>query len=189
MLLHVPAVWPGIVLALGLVPLTAFTSFLPLYADEIEFAHVGTVLAAYSGLIVAVRIVGARLPDILGWWRASTAALCGAAGGIALVGLWGSSAAVWVGMVAMALGMSLLFPALLAALVGATPESERSFAVATFMLFFDLSLGLGAALVGGVVSLSGQRAGFVFAGLCALGGLGAQILLRDRIDVEPQTAQ
>jgi MFS family permease len=186
--LHMPAVWPGIVLALGVVPLTALTAFLPLYADETGIGNVGTVLAVYSVLILVVRIAGARLPDLLGWQRASTTALTTATVGIGLIGVWASSIAVWLGTITLALGMSLLFPALLAALVGSTPESDRSFAVATFMLFFDLSIGFGAALVGGVVSLTSQQGGFVFAGLCALAGLGAQVLLRERIGAEPQAA-
>lgn len=186
-LLYVPALWPGIVLALGVVPLIALASFLPLYADEVGFGDAGTVLAAYAGVILLVRILGARLPDVLGWWRASTGALVGGAGGIMLIGLWGSAAAVWLGTLTMAAGLSLLFPALLSALVGATPASERNQAVATFMMFFDVAQGVGAALVGAVVSLSSQRGGFVFAGLCALAGLGAQVILRDRIDARSPT--
>jgi MFS family permease len=180
-LLYVPALWPGIVLALGVVPLIALASFLPLYADEVGFDDAGTVLAVYAGVILLVRIFGARLPDVLGWSRASTGALLGGAGGISLIGLWGSATAVWLGTIMMAAGLSLLFPSLLAALVGATPAAERNHAVATFMMFFDLSQGVGAALVGAVVSLSSQRGGFVFAGVCAATGLLAQVILRDRI--------
>jgi MFS family permease len=185
-MVYVPAVWPGIVLALGVLPLIALASFLPLYIDEVGLDDAGAVLGVYAGLILAVRILGARLPDILGWSRASTWALCGGAAGISLIGLWGSVTAVWLGTITMAIGLSLLFPALLSALVGSTPASERNQAVATFMMFFDISQGLGAALVGGVVSLSSQRGGFVFAGMCALAGLGALFLLRDRIGATPQ---
>lgn len=180
-LLHRTALWPGIVLALGLVPLVAYGSFLPLYADEVGFDDVGPVLGLYAGLILVVRIVGARLPDIVGWRRTSVLALSGVASGVSILGLWRSSAAVWIGTVVLAVGMSLLYPALLSAIMSATPESERSHAVGTFTLFFDLSQGLGAALVGGVVSLGGERAGFVVAGLCAAAGLGVLTGQRERI--------
>ena len=109
------------------------------------------------------------------------AALCGVASGVSIIGLWGSPVAVWAGTVVLAIGMSLLYPALIAAVMGAVPDAERSHAVGTFTLFFDLATGLGASLVGLVVSLSNERSGFVVAGLCAVGGLIAQTALRHRI--------
>jgi MFS family permease len=179
--LHRAALWPGIVLALGLVPLVAYNSFLPLYADSVGFADVGPVLAVYAGLIFTIRIFGARLPDKVGWRKTTVAALAGVASGVGILGLWGSSAAIWIGSITLALGMSLLYPALLTAVMDATPDTERTRAVATFTLFFDVSTGLGAALVGGVVSVGNERSGFVVAGLCAAVGLVALRALRDRI--------
>jgi MFS family permease len=179
--LHRAALWPGVILALGLVPLVAYGAFLPLYADEVGVHDVGPMLALYGGLVIAIRIVAARLPDVIGWRRASAGALTGVATGMAVLGLWQSVAAVWIGTVGLAVGMSLLFPALLTAVMGATPDSERSHAVGTFTLFFDLSQGLGASLVGVVVWLGNERAGFVAAGTCAAIGLLAQSALRNRI--------
>lgn len=182
-MLHPVALWPGVVIALGLVPITAYSAFLPLYADKVGFDSVGPVLGLYAGLILVIRIVAARVPDALGWQRTSVVALSGVASGVGVIGLWGSAAAVWVGTVVLAIGMSLLYPALLAAVMGATDESERSHAVGTFTLFLDIATGLGASLVGIVVSLSNQRSGFVAAGLCAVAGLVALMLLRNRIGV------
>lgn len=187
-ILHHAAVWPGLILALGLVPVVAYGSFVPLYADEVGMEDVGPVLAVYAGLILTIRIVGARIPDALGWRRASAGALTGVAAGMLILGLWPAVAAVWIGTVTMAAGMSLLYPALFTAVMGPTPETERSHAVGTFTLFFDLSSGLGAAMVGAVVSLSNERAGFVTAALCAVVGLVAQSTLRDRIGHMRQTA-
>jgi MFS family permease len=186
-MLHPVALWPGVVIALGLVPITAYSAFLPLYADSVGFDDVGPVLGLYAGLVLVIRIVAARLPDALGWRRASAMALCGVGSGVGVIGIWGSAAAVWVGTVVLAVGMSLLYPALMVAVMKATPDSERSHAVGTFTLFLDISMGLGAALVGVVVSLSGERSGFVVAGLCAAAGLVAQTLLRNRIG-RPETA-
>ncbi|MGH9213844.1 MAG: MFS transporter [Acidimicrobiales bacterium] len=184
-LLHRAALGPGIMLALGLVPLVAYGAFLPLYADEVGMHDVGPALTVYAGLILAVRIVGARLPDRMGWRRASAASMSGAAAGMLILGLWQSTIAIWIGTVTLALGMSLLYPALFAAVMGITPESERSHAVGTFTLFFDLSSGLGAALVGAVVAISSERVGFVAAGLCAASGLVMQSALRNRIGTRP----
>jgi MFS family permease len=170
-----------VILFLGLIPFTAFSSFLPLYAEDLGQASVGAVFGLYAGLVLVVRIVGARLPDRLGWRRGSTIALCGVTVGIWLVAVWGSMASVWLAAVALAVGMSLMYPSLFTAVMAAAPESERTHAVGTFSVVCDISTGLGATMVGLVVSLSGERGGFAAAGALAATGLVVQWALRDRI--------
>lgn len=170
-LLHPTAVPPGFVLFLGLLPFVGFSAFLSLYGPEVQVDDVAPFFVLYGGLVLVIRIVGARLPDQLGWRRASTAALVvlGAAG--VLLGAWASSAGVWVATFFLALGMSLLFPALFSSMVASVPASERGQAVGTFSVFFDLASGIGPPVLGLVVSLVSYRAAFAVAGLCALGGL------------------
>jgi len=177
------ALGPGVILMLGLIPFTAFASFVPLYASDIGLGSVGAVFGVYAGLVLIIRIVGARLPDRLGWQRGSTLALCGVTVGILLVALWGSIASIWVAAIALGLGMSLMYPSLFTAVMGAAPEEERSHAVGTFSVSFDLSQGFGATFIGVVISLTSgnKRAGFAAAGALAFGGLVVQYLLRDRI--------
>jgi MFS family permease len=177
-LIHRAALWPGVVLALGLVPVVAYGAFLPLYGDEIGFDYVGPVLALYGGLILLVRIFGARLPDRVGWRRTSVLALAGVASGVGLVGVWGSPPAIWAGTVALAFGMSMLYPALLTAVMSGLPDNERGHAIGSFSLFFDLASGLGVTLVGFVVSLGGERSGFVAAAVCAAAGFVPLIRMR-----------
>jgi MFS family permease len=177
------ALWPGLILFLGLIPFTAFAAFGPLFAEDIGLGSVGGVFGLYAGLVLVIRIVGARLPDRLGWQKGSALALVGVTAGIWLIAAWGSVPSIWVAAVGLALGMSLMYPSLFTAVMGAAPEEERSHAVGTFSVFFDLSQGFGATLVGVAVSLSSgnERAGFAVAGLLSFGGLVAQWLLRDRI--------
>jgi MFS family permease len=175
------ALWPGLILLLGLIPFTAFSSFVPLFAEDIGLDTVGPVFGLYAGLVLVVRIVGARIPDRIGWRRGSTLALSAVTIGISLVAVWGSVASIWVGAVGLAVGMSLLYPSLFTAVMAAAPEEERTHAVGTFSVFFDLSQGFGATLVGAVVSLSTERGGFAAAGVLGGAGLVAQWLLRGRI--------
>ena len=88
----------------------------------------------------------------------------------------------------MALGMSLLFPALFSAVMNSTPESERSQAVGTFSVFFDLAGGVGAPLLGIVQSVTGSyQAAFLVSSLAAVGGFLAQRAVHARsspIDLE-----
>ena len=116
---------------------------------------------------------GARLPDRLGWHRASTAALTALVAGGVVLGLWHSAAGVWVATVALAVGMSLLFPALFSLAVTRAPEEERSQAVGTFSVFFDLASGVGAPLLGIVVTLSSEQGAFLVSGLVAAIGFYA----------------
>ncbi len=177
------ALWPGLILLLGLIPFTAFAAFVPLFAEDIGLGSVGGVFGLYAGLVLIIRIVGARLPDRLGWQKGSTLALIGVTIGIWLIAVWGSIASIWVAAVALGCGMSLMYPSLFTAVMAAAPEEERSHAVGTFSVFFDLSQGFGATLIGVVISLTSgnDRAGFAAAGALAFAGLVAQFLLRDRI--------
>ena len=77
--------------------------------------------------------------------------------------------------------MSLLYPALFSAALESVPEHERSQAVGTFSLFFDLSQGIGAPLLGIVVALSSERGAFAVSALIAGTGFWAQRRLRRQV--------
>jgi len=172
-LLHPAALGPGLVLFLGLLPFIGFSSFIALYGDEIGLDDIGPVFFLYAGLVLVIRVAGARLPDRLGWRRTSTTALTALVAGGVVLGLWHAAAGVWVATVALAIGMSLLFPALFSLAVNRAPEEERSQAVGTFSLFFDLASGAGAPLLGLVVTLSSEQGAFLVSGVLAAVGFAA----------------
>ncbi len=166
--LHPAAVRPGFVLALATTGYAAFAAFVPLYVDQLGLATSGAVFAVYSVLVLAVRVVGGQLPDRLGPIRASTIALLLQVAGFAVLAAVATVPGLYVGTVIYALGVALHFPALMRLVVDAAPERERSHAVATFSLFFDVAQGIGAALLGVLVALSGERAAFAASALLAL---------------------
>ena len=90
--------------------------------------------------------------------------------GALVMALWASVVAVWIAAGCLALGMSLLYPALFSAALDDVPDHERSQAVGTFSLFFDLSQGVGAPILGVVVALTGERAAFLVAAMIAGAG-------------------
>jgi MFS family permease len=179
-LLHGAALGPGLVLLLGLVPFAGFSAFISLYGEEIGLDDVGPVFFAYAGTVLLIRILGARLPDRLGWRRASSVALASVGGGALVLAAWSSVASVWIAALAMAVGMSLLFPALFSAAVAGVPEDQRSQAVGTFSLFFDLANGLGAPVLGLVVALTSYRGAFAVSAAVAACGVFAQVSLSRR---------
>lgn len=184
-LLYPAALGPGLVLMLGLIPFTGFAAFLAVYGPDIGLEDTGPVFFAYAGMVLAIRIFGAKLPDRLGWQRASTIALGSVAFGALIISVWASVVAVWLAAAALGLGMSLLYPALFSAALEGVPDHERSQAVGTFSLFFDLSQGIGAPLLGVVVALSSERGAFAVAALVAGAGFWAQQRLRQQLAGKP----
>lgn len=187
-LLHPAALAPGLVLMLGLIPFTGFAAFLALYGPDVGLKDTGPVFFAYAGFVLAIRIFGAKLPDRLGWQRASTIALASVGFGALIIAVWASVAAIWLAAAALGIGMSLLYPALFSAALEGVPDHERSQAVGTFSLFFDLSQGVGAPLLGLVVALSSERGAFAVAALIAGVGFWAQHRLRQQLAQAVQPA-
>jgi MFS family permease len=177
-LLHPAALGPGLVLMLGMVPYAGFSAFLALYGEDIGLHEVGVVFLGYAGGVLLIRMFGARLPDQLGWRVASTIALVAVTTAGLLVAVWASIVAVWLATAAFSIGMSLLFPALFSAVVAQVPEDQRSQAVGTFSLFFDLANGLGAPFLGVVVALWSYRGAFAVSAAIAALGFVAQHRLR-----------
>ena len=173
-LLHPAALGPGLVLMLGLIPFTGFAAFLAIYGPDVGLEDTAPVFFAYAGVVLAIRIFGAKLPDRLGWRRASSVALAAVVTGALVVALWASVAAVWIAAACLAVGMSLLYPALFSAALQEVPDNERSQAVGTFSLFFDLAQGVGAPILGLVVALSSERGAFAVAAAAAGAGFWAQ---------------
>jgi MFS family permease len=98
------------------------------------------------------------------------------------MGLWASPIGLYAATAVYAAGVSILYPALFPAVVDAAPESERSQAIGTFTMFFDLSQGLGAPLLGIIVSLTTERGAFI--GAAALSAAALALHLRTTRAVE-----
>jgi MFS family permease len=169
------AIAPGTVLFCGLIALAAFTAFVPLYVDDVGLDGAEGVFILYGGLVLVVRIFGARLPDILGGKRSGAIALAGTAVGMAVMAIWGTAAGLFTGTVAFALGASLLYPALLLLALERGGEEERASVVGTVSSFFDLSQGLGSLLVGAVAAITSYQGAFAAGAVFAVLGF---LLLR-----------
>jgi MFS family permease len=170
-LVHRAALAPGVVLFLGMLGLAGFTEFLPLYVKEIGMADSKVVFFVYGGFVLLVRLIGARIPDTVGPLRAAVGATVGVAAGMGVIALFPHPAGLYAGTIVLAMGMSLLYPAILTLALTGVPEHERGSAVGTISSFFDLSAGLGSIVLGGVAAVAGYRGSFAVAGVCALGGL------------------
>jgi MFS family permease len=176
-LFHRSAIRPGTVLFLGLIPLAAFTAFLPLYVDSLSISA-GAIFLLYGVLILLVRVVGARIPDRLGARNTATFALAFTGAGIGIIAAWATIAGLIVGTIVFAAGMSLMYPALLLLALHDVPDSERGSVVGTFSSFFDLATGFGAFLAGGVAALTGNRGAFAMGTVTCIFGI---VVLRSHL--------
>ncbi|NDH11594.1 MAG: MFS transporter [Actinobacteria bacterium] len=147
-LLHRAALRPGAVLFLGLLGYTGFLAFAALHAEEVGIANTGTVFTVFALVIIFLRIFAAKLPDQLGPIRTSRISLSCGAIGLAVLAVWTEPVGVYVGAAILAVAQSFLFPALFALVVDDAPNAERSHAISTLSMFFDLAFGLGGPVIG-----------------------------------------
>ncbi|MBA2496930.1 MAG: MFS transporter [Acidimicrobiia bacterium] len=168
---HPAAVRPGVVLALSASGFAGFSAFVPLYVDDVGLSSSGGVFALYAVVVLGVRIVGSRLPDVLGPRRGPSMALLLQGVGLVAIGAFATTLGLYASAFLYAIGTSLLYPALFPVVIAATPRRERSQAVATFTLFFDVSQAVGAPVLGLVAVVTGERGVFVAAGVLAFVGL------------------
>ena len=167
-----PALWPGTILAMGIIIFPALQGFLPKLSEENNLGDFGPVFFVYGILVLVLRVIGRKLPDKLGTKLTATASLIGAATGMAVIGTFVTRPGLYIGVVILALGGSLLYPALMLAAVDGVPPNERARAVSTFTMFFELSVGIGGPLLGVTAAISGATVGaFYGAAACSLFGI------------------
>ena len=186
-LVHRAALIPGTVHATNVWGFAALSSFVPLYALQLGMPGSRFVFLTYSGIILVIRSVGARIPDRLGPRAASRAAMISSIAGLLVMGTWASPTGLFVGTSVFAVGVALLYPGLMTMAVHGAPEQERGSVVGTFTAFFDLSYGLGALSLGAVASAFGYRGAFLTAAIAGLGGFFL-LLLQTRKDEGPVSA-
>lgn len=170
-LLHRAAIIPGFTMFLGLIALAGYTAFLKLYGHTVGIDDVGGFFLLYGVVVLLIRVFGAKLPDRLGPLRGGTLALGGAATAMIVIAAWPSEAGLVVGTVIFAFGMSMMYTNLMTLALVGVDEGERAAVVGTFSTFFDLSQGVGAFIVGAVVSVTSYRGGFIAGAVFALAGL------------------
>ena len=166
-----PAVWPGIVIALGIVGMLSFGAFMPLFAQEIPGLQIQICFLILSIGVLLVRTLGSRLPDRMGPKRTgiyATIALI-----IGMTGLATTMGPYWayLAIVPFAIGQALQYPGLLSLTLDDISEHDRPVAISTFTLFFDISQGFGGLIVGIVAAIGGYRSVFAASAVAAFIGL------------------
>jgi MFS family permease len=170
-LVHPAGIVPGVVLFANILGMAGFLTFVPLYALDLGMSGARLVLLVFAGVVVAIRSVGARIPDVVGAGRATRLALALSAVGLAVAGAWRTPTGLMIGAVILGVGVALLTPSVFAlALEGVAPQ-ERGAVVGTTSAFLDLALGLGPATLGLVAAGLGRPGTFLAGAVVAVAGL------------------
>ncbi len=170
-LVHRAGLLPGLVLLATIWGMAGFLAFVPLYALDLGMGGAGLILGLFSGIVVLIRSVGARIPDRLGAARATRVSLILSAAALAMVGLWRAPAGLIAGAAVLGVGVALFTPALFALAVVGIPANERGAVMGTTSAFLDLGFGLGPATLGFVAAAVGRGGTFLVGAAVAAAGL------------------
>jgi MFS family permease len=170
-LIHPAGLLPGLVLLTAIWGMAGFLAFVPLYALDLGMSGAGLVLGMFSGIVVLIRSVGARIPDRLGASRASRIALVLSSIGLAIVGLWREPVGLVIGAAVLGVGVALFTPALFALAANSVEADERGAVMGTTSAFLDLAFGLGPATLGFVAAAIGRSGTFLAGAVVAAVGL------------------
>jgi MFS family permease len=165
------ALVPGLVLLCALIGFGGFNAFAALYAREVGLERPGLVFGVFAGVVVAVRILGRKLPDRLGPRTAAGSACVLIACGLVVIGAWPSVTGLLVGTAVFAGGQAFAYPAIALLATARADPKERSAAVGAVIAFVDVALATGAFVLGAVANSAGYRTVFVAGAVSAAVGL------------------
>lgn len=154
------------VIEFGAVPVSFFTaltslgyvsilSFYRLYAVEVNLTAVFSwFFIIYSVCLVLTRPLAGRIQDNGGDRIVCVVGIIAQSIGLMLIALVPSNITVIICAICAALGFGTLNSACTAIITRKTPEHRRSYALSTFFIFCDATIGFGPALLGCFVSAS-----------------------------------
>lgn len=170
-LIHREALVPGLVMFSGLIATAGFGAFIPLYGPTVGVGNIAVVFFVFGGIVLFIRVAGARLPDVLGGVRAATIALVATTAAMTCIALWATTVGLMTGVVLFALGSAFLYPAILLLALDGSRLDERGAVIGTVSSCFDLSQGVGSLVVGGAAAVLGYRGAFATSAVFAAVGL------------------
>ena len=162
------------VIEFGAVPVSLFTaltslgyvsilSFYRLYAVEVNLTAVFSwFFIIYSICLVATRPLAGRIQDNGGDRIVCVVGIIAQSIGLMLIALYPSNVTVIICAICAALGFGTLNSASTAIITRKVSEHRRSYAISTFFIFCDATMGFGPALLGSFVSASSGYAPVYF---------------------------
>ncbi len=130
-------------------------SFYRLYAVEVDLtAAFSWFFIVYSVVLVLSRPIAGKIQDNNGDFIICVVGIVAQSIGLFLIAVYPSTVTVLICAVCAALGFGTLNSACTTIVTRNAPEHRRSYAVSTFYIFCDATMGFGPALLGSFVSAS-----------------------------------
>jgi MFS family permease len=168
---------PSAALFSGIAAMAGFFAFIALRAVEVGLAEWSAVLVVFGLVVVATRILFAKLPDRVPPFRLATGALVLTALGLVIAGAIGSVAGLFAAAVVLAIGVAFTTPAFFSAILARVRPSERGAAFGTATAFIDLAFGGGPVFFGLIAGAAGIPAAFIVGAILpAVGAVGTAAL-------------
>jgi predicted MFS family arabinose efflux permease len=181
-LIHRDAVGPGMALFTGVAAMSGYLLLAGPFAEGQGVDAWSITFLVFGGVVVALRLAFAWLPDRLPPLRLGALALAAVAVGLVVAASWPGFVGLLAGTVAIAAGVAFMTPALFAATFARVAPSDRGLAAGTATLFIDLGFSGGPFVAGLVAARFGVPAAFlVGAAIAMVGAAGTILSTRTRI--------
>lgn len=162
----------------------AVTTFIPLYASQIQSGNAAVYLMLQAGAAVAARFVlRKRIPSDGKWHSSFVMAIMlilAVAAQCVSFSITGGAVFFYVGAILMGLAQALLYPTLTSYLTFVLPPVNRNVLIGLFIAMADLGVSLGAVIMGPIADLSSYS--FMYM-ICAILGVSMIIFAYDRLKI------
>lgn len=159
----------------------AVTTFIPLYASQIQSGNAAVYLMLQAGAAVAARFVlRKRIPSDGKWHSSFVMAIMlilAVAAQCVSFSITGGAMFFYAGAILMGLAQALLYPTLTSYLTFVLPPLNRNVLIGLFIAMADLGVSLGAVIMGPIADLSSYS--FMYM-ICAILGVSMIIFAYDR---------
>jgi MFS family permease len=175
------AVWlPGLGAALSSIGYGSVLTFSVLLFSSQRWPNAWAAVTCFATALVVARVLIGHLPDRFG--GAATAFVFVLLEVLGLLILWLAPGPIigLIGVIAVGMGYSLVFPSFGVAVVRAAPPENRGMAMGLYSACLDLALAVSGPTLGFVGSVAGLQSIFLASALLSLGAAPVALLLLRR---------
>ncbi|MBO0997501.1 MFS transporter [Bacillus sp. SD075] len=159
----------------------AITTFIPLYAKQVENGNAGIYLMLQAGTVVFARFTLRKKIPSDGKWHSTfimgNMLLVAAAAQCVSFSITGGVVFLYVGAILLGISQALIYPTLTTYLTFVLPKMNRNVLIGLFIAMADLGVSLGGVIMGPIADLSSYSLMYM---VCAILGAAMIVFAYDR---------